>query len=219
MKHDVPVTVLEKDPKQVGGLARTVEHHGYRFDIGGHRFFSKNDEVEELWTEILGKEMLSRGRLSRIYYRGRFFAYPIQAFNALWNLGPVEATLCLASYVRARLQPIKNPRTLEEWVCNQFGWRLFSIFFKTYTEKVWGISTKELSADWAAQRIKGLNLGEVIKRALMPQRRARAGEPVIKTLIDRFRYPRLGPGQFWETVRDVLLRRGQEIHLGHRVVS
>ena len=131
MKHGVPVTVLEKDPRQVGGLARTVEHKGYRFDIGGHRFFSKNEAVEELWTEILGDEMLSRGRLSRIYYRGRFFAYPIQAFNALWNLGPIEAVLCLASYAHARLRPVKNPRTLEDWVRNQFGWRLYSIFFKT----------------------------------------------------------------------------------------
>ena len=131
LKRDVPVTVLEKDPKQVGGLARTVEHNGYRFDIGGHRFFSKNEEVEDLWTEILGDEMLNRGRLSRIYYRGRFFAYPIQAFNALWNLGPLEAFLCLASYLRARLRPVKNPRSLEEWVRNQFGWRLYSIFFKT----------------------------------------------------------------------------------------
>src|SRR5260221_14723963 len=102
-RTDTPVTVIEKDPHFVGGIARTVEHKGYRFDIGGHRFFSKNSEVEDLWTEILGTEMLTRGRLSRIYYRGRFFAYPIKAVNALWNLGPIEAFLCLASYARARL--------------------------------------------------------------------------------------------------------------------
>ena len=117
-KHDVPVTILEKDPTQVGGLARTVEHKGYRFDIGGHRFFSKNQEVEDLWTEILGDEMLNRGRLSRIYYRGRFFAYPIQAVNALWNLGPLEAVRCVASYGWARLRPVKNPKSLEDWVRN-----------------------------------------------------------------------------------------------------
>src|SRR3989440_9133809 len=127
LKRDVPVTVVEKDPKQVGGLARTVEHKGYRFDIGGHRFFSKNDEVEDLWTEILGDEMLNRGRLSRIYYRGRFFAYPIKAANALWNLGPIEAVRCLASYAWARVHPVKNPRSLQDWVRNQFGWRLVSI--------------------------------------------------------------------------------------------
>ncbi|HEX9363641.1 MAG TPA: NAD(P)/FAD-dependent oxidoreductase [Candidatus Dormibacteraeota bacterium] len=217
LKRDVPVTVVEKDPKQVGGLARTVEHNGYRFDIGGHRFFSKNEEVEDLWTEILGDEMLSRGRLSRIYYRGRFFAYPIQAVNALWNLGPVEAVLCLASYASARLRPIKNPKTLEEWVRNQFGWRLFNIFFKTYTEKVWGISTSELSADWAAQRIKSLDLWVVIRSALLPRRKARKRGEVVTTLIDRFRYPRLGPGQMWERVAEISASKGNPVRLGEAV--
>jgi protoporphyrinogen oxidase len=217
MKLDVPVTVVEKDPRQVGGLARTVEHEGYRFDIGGHRFFSKNEEVEQLWTEILGDQMLNRGRLSRIYYRGRFFAYPIQAVNALWNLGPLEATRCLASYARARLRPIKNPRTLEEWVRNQFGWRLFNIFFKTYTEKVWGISTRELSADWAAQRIKSLDLWVVIRSALLPRRKARKRGEIVTTLIDSFRYPRLGPGQMWERVADISAAKGQPVLLGQAV--
>ena len=217
LKHGVPVTVLEKDPQQVGGLARTVEHEGYRFDIGGHRFFSKNEEVEALWTEILGDEMLSRGRLSRIYYRGRFFAYPIQAFNALWNLGPFEATLCLASYMKARLRPIKNPKTLEQWVTNQFGWRLYSIFFKTYTEKVWGISTKELSADWAAQRIKSLDLWVVIRSALLPNRRPKKRGEIVTTLIDRFRYPRLGPGQMWERVAEIAADAGHPVQLGRPV--
>src|SRR5947199_10798982 len=138
LKHDVPVTVVEKDARQVGGLARTVEHHGYRFDIGGHRFFSKNEEVESLWTEILGDEMLNRGRLSRIYYRGRFFRYPIQAFNALSNLGPVEAFLCLAGDLRARLRPLKDPRSPEAGVRNQSGWRRHSICCTTYTETVRG---------------------------------------------------------------------------------
>jgi protoporphyrinogen oxidase len=217
LKHDVPVTIVEQDPKQVGGLARTVEHKGYRFDIGGHRFFSKNREVEELWTEILGDEMLTRGRLSRIYYRGRFFAYPIQAVNALWNLGPVEALRCVASYARARLQPIRNPRTLEDWVRNQFGWRLFRIFFKTYTEKVWGISTKELSADWAAQRIKSLDLLVVLRSALLPRRFGTKGGEIVTTLIDRFRYPRLGPGQMWERVAEISAEKGHPVLLGRTV--
>ena len=217
LKHGVPVTVLEKDPRQVGGLARTVEHKGYRFDIGGHRFFSKNEAVEELWTEILGDEMLSRGRLSRIYYRGRFFAYPIQAFNALWNLGPIEAVLCLASYAHARLRPVKNPRTLEDWVRNQFGWRLYSIFFKTYTEKVWGISTRELSADWAAQRIKSLDLWVVIRSAVLPRRKATKRGEIVTTLIDRFRYPRFGPGQMWERVAEFTATRGRPVLLGRAV--
>ena len=217
MKHQVPTTVLEKDPVYVGGLARTVEHNGYRFDIGGHRFFSKNQEVEDLWTEILGPEMLTRGRLSRIYYRGRYFAYPIKAANALWNLGPVEAVRCLASYARARIQPIRQPRTLEDWVRNQFGWRLFSIFFKTYTEKVWGISTKELSADWAAQRIKSLDLWLVVKSALLPSKRPQHRGDVVTTLIDRFRYPRLGPGQMWERVAELHREKGRPVLLGRAV--
>jgi len=219
LKRDLPVTVLEKDPKQVGGLARTVEHNGYRFDIGGHRFFSKNEEVEALWSEILGPEMLNRGRLSRIYYRGRFFAYPIQAVNALWNLGPIEAVLCLASYAHARLRPIKSPRTLEEWVRNQFGWRLFNIFFKTYTEKVWGISTKELSADWAAQRIKSLDLWVVIRSALLPRRNPRKRGEIVTTLIDKFRYPRLGPGQVWERVAEISASHGHPVVLGQSVAA
>jgi protoporphyrinogen oxidase len=218
LKHGVAITVVEQDPKQVGGLARTVEHAGYRFDIGGHRFFSKNQEVEEVWTEILGKEMLTRGRLSRIYYRGRFFAYPIKAANALWNLGPLEAVRCLASYARARLQPIKDPRSLEDWVRNQFGWRLYSIFFKTYTEKVWGISTKELSADWAAQRIKSLDLWVVIRNAVLPRRGPRHRGEIVTTLIDRFRYPRLGPGQMWERVAEICNAAGQPVLLGRSVV-
>jgi protoporphyrinogen oxidase len=217
LKHGVPVTVVEKDPKQVGGLARTVEQNGYRFDIGGHRFFSKNGEVEGLWTEILGSEMLTRDRLSRIYYRGRFFAYPIKAANALWNLGPVEAFLCMASYARARLQPVKNPRTLEEWVRNQFGWRLFSIFFKTYTEKVWGISTKELSADWAAQRIKSLDLWVVLRNALLPHRASSRRGEIVTTLIDKFRYPRFGPGQMWEKVAEISAAKGHPVLLGRSV--
>jgi protoporphyrinogen oxidase len=219
MKHKVPITVVEKDPKYVGGLARTVEHNGYRFDIGGHRFFSKNQEVEDLWTEILGPEMLTRDRLSRIYYRGRFFAYPLKALNALWNLGPIETVRCLASYAYARVRPIPNPRSFQDWVRNQFGWRLYSIFFKTYTEKVWGISTTELSADWAAQRIKTLDMWLVIKSALLPRRQATHRGDVVTTLIDSFRYPRLGPGQMWERVTEICRGTGQPVLFGRAVQS
>ncbi len=217
MKHDIPTTVIEKDPKYVGGLARTVEHKGYRFDIGGHRFFSKNQEVEDLWTEILGPEMLTRGRLSRIYYRGRYFAYPIKAANALWNLGPIEALRCMASYVKARMTPVKDPRSFEDWTRNQFGWRLYNIFFKTYTEKVWGISTKELSADWAAQRIKSLDLWLVLKSALLPRRKPANRGDLVTTLIDSFRYPRLGPGQMWERVTEMHRDNGRPVLMGRTV--
>jgi protoporphyrinogen oxidase len=217
LKNEVPITVLEKDPTYVGGLARTVEHNGYRFDIGGHRFFSKNQEVEDLWTEILGTEMLTRDRLSRIYYRGRFFAYPLKAINALWNLGPIETIRCLASYARARFRPVPNPRSFEDWTRNQFGWRLYSIFFKTYTEKVWGISTTELSADWAAQRIKSLDLWLVLRTALLPRRRPSHRGEIVSTLIDSFRYPRYGPGQMWERVADISREKGRPILFGRAV--
>ena len=217
MKHDVPVTIIEKDPSYVGGLARTVEHKGYRFDIGGHRFFSKNQEVEDLWTEILGTEMLTRDRLSRIYYRGKYFAYPLKAANALWNLGLIETIRCMASYARARLFPMPHPRSFEDWVRNQFGWRLYKIFFKTYTEKVWGISTTELSADWAAQRIKSLDMWLVIKSALLPHRKPRRRDDIFTTLIDSFRYPRLGPGQMWERVATIAGEKGQPVIFGQAV--
>ena len=215
-KHHVPATVVEADAHYVGGIARTVEHHGYRFDIGGHRFFSKNQEVEELWTEILGDEMLTCGRLSRIYYRGKFFAYPLKAFNALRNLGPLETVRCLASYAKARLRPVRNPRNLDDWVSNQFGRRLFNTFFKTYTEKVWGIPSTQLSADWAAQRIKGLNMVEAIKSALFPKQPGGQGE-VIKTLIDKFRYPRLGPGMMWDRVAALMAEAGHPVRMGWKV--
>ena len=198
MKHGVRSSVFEADPQYVGGLARTVQIRGYRFDIGGHRFFSKSDEIEALWTEVIGDDMLTRNRLSRIYYKNKYFAYPLKATNALLNMGPVETIRCLWSYASAQLRPIKEPKTFEDWVRNEFGYRLFSIFFKTYTEKVWGMSCKDISADWAAQRIKGLSMAAAITAAVVPRwlRRESRGT-VVKTLIDKFRYPRLGPGQMW----------------------
>src|SRR4051794_13027664 len=170
-KEGVQVTVIEADPELVGGIARTATYKGYHFDIGGHRFFSKSKEVEELWTELLPNDLLERPRSSRIYYRGKFFSYPLKAVEALLNLGIFESILCVLSYVKARLFPVKNPTNLEDWVSNQFGKRLFRIFFKTYTEKVWGMSCKEISADWAAQRIKGLSLTSAIINALLPKRK------------------------------------------------
>ena len=214
VKHSAPVCVLEQDPKYVGGIARTVAHHGYRFDIGGHRFFSKSQEVEDLWTELMGEDMLTRDRLSRIYYQGRYYDYPLRAFNALRNLGIRETVLCMTSYASAQLRPRPNPKTLEAWVSNQFGERLFRIFFKTYTEKVWGMPCSELSADWAAQRIKGLDLATVVKSALLGKQRSRDRGKVVKTLIDQFRYPRLGPGQMWERVAKHLCDAGYPVRMG-----
>jgi len=219
-RHETPVTVLEKDPRQVGGIARTLEFMGCRFDVGPHRFFSKSDEIEALWTEVLGGEIRPVSRLTRILYRGKFFDYPIRASNAFLNLGPLETARCLTSYAQARLHPVANPQSFEDWVSNQFGRRLFEIFFKTYTEKVWGISTTELSADWAGQRIRGLNLVEVIRNAILPASFRGSGErAIVKTLVDAFRYPRLGAGQMWESVAARLAAAGHPVRMGEEVVA
>jgi protoporphyrinogen oxidase len=218
-KHREHVVVLESDPDYVGGISRTVSYHGYRFDIGGHRFFSKSRQVEDLWTEILGDDMLQRPRSSKIYYGGQFYAYPLKPFEALSKLGIFESILCVLSFVAVRLHPTKNPKSLEDWVVNQFGRRLFRIFFKTYTEKVWGMSCTEISADWAAQRIKGLSLGAAIKNAFLPRQDPNDRAQVVKTLIDTFRYPRLGPGMMWETCANKVRSLGGEVLLGRTVVG
>jgi protoporphyrinogen oxidase len=218
-KRNAPVVVLESDPQYVGGISRTVNYKGFRFDIGGHRFFSKSREIEELWTEIAGAEMLDRPRSSRIYYRGQFYTYPLKPFEALSKLGLIESALCMLSFTAARLHPTPSPRTFEDWVTNQFGKRLFRIFFKTYTEKVWGMNCSEISADWAAQRIKGLSLASAIKHALLPKRKPKDRRQVVKTLIDTFRYPRLGPGMMWESCTEKVRKLGGEVLMGRKVIG
>jgi len=218
-KKGQPVVVLESDPRYVGGISRTVEYHGYRFDIGGHRFFSKSREIEELWTEILGADMLERQRSSKIYYRGKFFSYPLKPFEAISRLGVMESALCVLSFLKARMMPVPHPKSFEDWVVNEFGERLFRIFFKTYTEKVWGMSCKEISADWAAQRIKGLTLGGAISNALRLKGKPKDRAQVVKTLIDTFRYPRLGPGMMWEACAEKVRSLGGEVLLGRSVVA
>ena len=207
--------VLEKD-SIVGGISRTETRGGYRVDIGGHRFFSKIPEVVEFWQDVLGDDLLTRPRLSRIFYQGRFFDYPLKPFNAVIGLGPVETVRIGSSYVWARLFPTKEEKTFEQWVSNRFGRRLFQIFFKTYTEKVWGMPCSEISADWAAQRIRNLDLRSVVRHALTG-----IGKPgeTIPTLIERFHYPRLGPGMMWEACRDRLAEKGVETRLDAQVVE
>ncbi len=209
------VTVLEKDPECVGGLSRTVRYKGWRFDIGGHRFFSKNSEITRWWRERLPNDFIAVRRMSRIYYRQRFFDYPLRPWNALRNLGLLTSIACVASYVWARLRPRRPEVSFADWVSNRFGRRLFRIFFQTYTEKVWGMPTSELSADWAAQRIKGLSLSTVIRNALRPS--APNGSATIKTLIDHFDYPRLGPGQMWEQAAADLVAAGGRVELDSQV--
>jgi protoporphyrinogen oxidase len=213
-KAGIPVTVLEGD-SVVGGLSRTVEYKGYRFDIGGHRFFTKFPPVEQLWEEVLGAEFLSVPRLSRIFYNGKYFDYPLKPLNALIGLGVAQSARVIGSYLRSQIAPERREVNLEQWVSNRFGKRLFEIFFKSYTEKVWGIPCTELSAEWAAQRIQNLSLGRAILSATPLTRRSEA----VRTLIEEFRYPRLGPGQMWEMTRDRIVELGGEILLNHRVES
>jgi protoporphyrinogen oxidase len=209
----MPATVVEKDAL-VGGLARTVCYKGFRFDIGGHRFFTKIPEVRAIWQELLGDELRSRPRLSRIYYRNRFFHYPLRPVDALRGLGVIDTGRIVTSYLWAKAFPSREEANFEQWVSNRFGARLYSIFFKAYTEKVWGIPCTEIDADWAAQRIQNLSLGSAIRSALLPGRRG----AVIKTLIDQFEYPRLGPGQMWEQCRKVIQERGHDVLMGHELV-
>lgn len=211
-RDGVRVTVLEAD-EVVGGISRTAQYHGYRFDIGGHRFFTKIAPVEELWHEILGPEFIQVPRLSRIHYSGKYFDYPLKAKNALLGLGLWNTFLCVASYIKWHFRPYPVEENLEQWVTNRFGKRLFEIFFKTYTEKVWGIPCTEIRAEWAAQRIQGLSLAKAILNAAQLQRRSET----IKTLIDRFQYPRLGPGQMWESAVERIRALGGAVLLRHAV--
>jgi protoporphyrinogen oxidase len=213
-RHRVPVTVLEKD-MLVGGIARTGEYKGYRFDIGGHRFFTKIPEVDKLWHELLDGEFLIRPRLSRIYYRHKFFDYPLRPFNAVSNLGLLTSMQVIWSYLQARVFPYLQEDTFEQWVCNRFGRKLFDIFFRSYTEKVWGLPCSEIRADWAAQRIQGLSLPIAIKNALLGARR----ENAVKTLIRQFHYPRRGPGQMWRAAQNYVEEHGGCIELKSDVVA
>lgn len=212
-KHGVASTVLEAT-SEIGGISQTVQRDGWRFDIGGHRFFTKVGAVRDLWHEILGAEdFLVRPRLSRIYYDGKFYDYPLNVRNALSNLGPVEAARCAASYAWARLRAPADQSTFEGYMAAQFGWRLYRTFFKTYTEKVWGVPATEIQADWAAQRIKNLNLLRAVTNGLLPRRRPTS----ITSLIEQFEYPRHGPGMMWERCADLVRDRGARVLMEHPV--
>lgn len=211
-KHGVKPIVLEKDGI-VGGIARTESYKGCRFDMGGHRFFTKSQEVQDIWHEVLADDFLVRNRLSRIFYDGKFFMYPLKPLNALAGLGLVESVLIFCSYLRWQLLPYRQEETFEHWVTNRFGKRLFETFFKTYTEKVWGISCSELKAEWAAQRIKDLSLKTaIVSMFVKPGTR-------VKTLIESFHYPKLGPGMLWEAVQKRVDDAGGSVKLHSDVVA
>jgi len=212
VKNGQDITVLEQSDK-VGGISRTETYKGYRFDIGGHRFFTKVGEVQEIWKEILGDDFIQVPRMSRIYYRNRFFDYPLSITNTLKNLGPIDSSLIVLSYLKARAKAKLNPddeaENFEEWVTERFGNRLYRTFFKSYTEKVWGIPCSKIQAEWAAQRIKGLSLSKAVINALF-------GSNDTKTLIKEFDYPVLGPGMMWEKCQDLIEEAGSEVSMHTR---
>jgi len=208
-------TILEAD-RQVGGLSRTVNYRNFRFDIGGHRFFSKVPVVHEYWNEILGGDFLSRSRHSRIHYKNRFFDYPLKAGNALKGLGLVEALRVLSSYTTAKLFPSAEESNFEQWVANRFGYRLYEIFFKAYTEKVWGMPCSDISADWAVQRIRSLTLSHALLNALLGRGQT-AQDGIVTSLINTFHYPRLGPGMMWERCAQLLSNHGIATLCGFKV--
>jgi protoporphyrinogen oxidase len=212
-RRGLPVTVVEAD-QVVGGISRTVEREGWRFDIGGHRFFTKVPAVETWWHEVLDDdEFLARPRMSRILYAGTLFDYPLKPMNALRNLGLVEAVRCVGSYVKAQVRPPKDQSHFEGWVSARFGRRLYEMFFKTYTEKVWGIPATEIQADWAAQRIKNLSLGTAIWHALFPGK----DQTTVTTLIDKFQYPKTGPGLMWERATEQVRAAGGVVRMNTAV--
>src|ERR687896_205346 len=206
-----PVIVFEAED-QVGGIAKTEVRDGYRFDLGGHRFFTKSKEVDDLWHEVMREEFLKRPRMSRIYWNGKFLDYPLNGTDVIKKLGPVEVVRSGLSYLWALVKPKGKEENLEQWVSNRFGKRLYQHFFKGYTEKVWGVPTTELRAEWAAQRIKGLSFFSAAKAAFLGNKGNK-----IKSLIGEFHYPRFGPGQMWETMADEIIASGGEVRLGARI--
>lgn len=202
--------VLEKS-SQVGGISRTEVHHGYRYDVGGHRFFTKVPEVQQLWSTMMGDDLMTVARLSRIYYGGKFYQYPLNFWNTFFNLGVWESGLIFLSYLRWQVLPYKEEETFEQWVTNRFGQRLYRTFFQGYTEKVWGIPCTQIQADWAAQRIQGLSLIQAVLNALV-------GTQGSKSLISEFLYPRLGPGMMWERFAERVTTGGGEVWLNSEAV-
>jgi protoporphyrinogen oxidase len=207
------VVVLESQ-SQVGGLAKTVEIDGYRFDLGGHRFFTKAREVDDLWHEVMREEFLLRPRMSRIYWNGKFLDYPLSGTDVIRKLGPVELTRAFLSYLWAAIRPKGREDTFEQWVSNRFGRRLFDLFFRSYTEKVWGVPTSEIRAEWAAQRIKGLSFFSAAKAAFFGNRGNK-----VKSLISEFHYPRFGPGQMWDTMTEEIEQLGGEVRTDSPVTA
>ena len=211
-KRKIAVTVLEKDDA-VGGIAKTIDHRGYKFDLGGHRFFTKIQHVKDIWNDVLREDFLLRPRLSRIYYKKKFYNYPLRISNVAANLGPAELMQMTLSYLKAKARPKKNAESFEDYITNSFGRRLYEIFFKSYTEKVWGIPCTALRAEWAAQRVKGMSFSSIVRTALLGNKGG------IKSLIEEFHYPKHGPGQLWNNLKEMVEAAGGEVLLNSEAVG
>lgn len=198
IKNGKSVLVVEKD-KQVGGMSKTIDYKGYLFDQGPHRFFTKSEEIMNFWKEILGDDLLKVNRLTRIYYQKKFFYYPLKPLNALLKLGILNSTVVILSYLKIKIFPYQEEKNFEQWVSNRFGKKLYRTFFKTYTEKLWGIPCREIQAEWVAQRIKGLSLRTAIKNAFFPDKKGG-----IKTLVEEFHYPKLGAGTMYDKLAKII---------------
>jgi len=210
-KNGCPPLIIESTDK-VGGISRTETYKGYFFDIGGHRFFTKSDKIQALWEEVLGDDFITVSRISRIYYNRHFFNYPLQIRNVLKNLGLKESILNVLSYIKSKCRRKKNEDSFDQWVSNRFGNRLYKAFFKTYTEKVWGIPCNQISADWASQRIKGLSLRSAIMNSIIVNKQ-------VKTLIDTFYYPVKGPGMMWERFQHIIENKGGNILFNAKTIQ
>jgi protoporphyrinogen oxidase len=212
-KNGGEVALLEAEP-MVGGISKTIQYQGYYFDLGGHRFFTKFNEVNEFWNEVLGDQFVRTPRLSRIYYRNKFFNYPLTAMNAFFGVGVLTTFVIIGSYIKSKLFPYPEEKTFEQWVSNRFGKKLYSMFFKTYSEKLWGIPCSTLGAEFSAQRIKGLSLASAIKNALFKPKNNK-----IKTLINEFHYPVHGPGMMYNEAQKKIEKAGGKVCLNSRVVK
>lgn len=214
VQNNLKILLLEKD-NQVGGISKTIKYKGFRFDLGGHRFFTKSEEVNRLWLKTLPKDFLIRPRLSRIYYRNKFFHYPVKPMNVLQGLGIKNSLAIILSYIHSKLTPYGQETTFEQWVSNRFGKKLFNTFFKTYTEKLWGLPCNQIHSDWASQRIKGLSLFSTLSNALFPVTKKND----IKTLINQFRYPKYGPGMMYEKMAENISSAGGVILTQKRIIK
>jgi protoporphyrinogen oxidase len=205
------IILVDRNPI-VGGLSRTEEREGYRYDVGPHRFFTNNKEINSLWKDTLGNDFRPVNRLTRIYYNNRYFNYPIKAGDVITKLGVIELGHAMLSYAHSKFRIHPKEETFEDWISNKFGRKLFNTFFKTYTEKVWGIPCNQIGAEWAAQRIKGLDIIQVIKNSFNL-----GGKGKIKTLVDQFDYPVMGAGQMYEAWADEIVKAGGKIILNATV--